>query len=347
MFDTLRNIPITEDTLIVKSCCLIGSIHSTKCLTTPLPIEILKPTVEWLLNYVQQSRNVGLCDALRAIQSLIKPIDAIDLIAPQLSSLQNLLLSLFKNPTYFSNSKSSKYECCLPNEIKLAAVQCLDVLLVKRIPIPENDVKEIFLVCIDLVYDKNIIEEVMESSYCLLIASALNVCKQIYLFYAIDLCYKNVGSVLGMAKAFMLYGLPDIAKVFPNKVNVSQQAIAEPKMSNSAANKGGKIPKKKKMRISIQSKMKDVKHNGEGGDEGADVSGIFFDLSDSGDAFNRFTTSDSDFSESEASRSVNYLQKLAKLRFSALTLIGAVAKVKKCKLFLLCLIKLIVLGGQN
>lgn len=66
---------------------------------------------------------------------------------------------------------------------------------------------------------------------------------------------ENLGKLLGAAKAYIHYGLPDIIQIRPQKVVISQQSLLEPVVI--PINKGGKVPKTRKLKTINKNKRAD------------------------------------------------------------------------------------------
>lgn len=333
VIEKLPTIPITEDTLIIKACCLIVAISNDHFIYTTLPVDSLKSIIEWLLKYLKQKQNIGVCDALQALQSLVKRNSENVLnCTEQITMLQSILVNFLQNP--MAVKKPENCDSCLPNEIKLAAINTLEALLAIQIELPIGQIEIMFPVILDILF-KAKLEEFGEGGYMRLITSTLNICKYLTLNYDKSLGGVYIGELIGASKAFMLYGLPDVPKMVPSKVMVSQQAIAEPQIIVNQ-HKGGKIPKSRKPKTLAKTKKTEsansaVEGTSKKGAENA-TSRFLYDFSEAIQPFNKGVTSESDFSESEQSRYKKDLQKQAKLRYAALTLIHAVAQVYNIKL---------------
>lgn len=70
LLESLKNIPVIDDTLVIKSCCLIVSLMNSQ--NIQLPRIILKETIIWLLKCLNHNFNIIICNVLNALQFLIK-----------------------------------------------------------------------------------------------------------------------------------------------------------------------------------------------------------------------------------------------------------------------------------
>lgn len=231
-----------------------------------------------------------------------------------MSANHGILMILLTNPTTL-HDKSLRYENCLPSEILLSTVSCLKTLLNSPIKINESELNEIMKQMHNLIF-KNSAAKFSEANYCILMASALNVCRQICIRDR-QICLKFIGENIGAAKAFMMFGLSDVDRSHPQKVNISQQTV-EPATFN--ANKGGKVPKARKPGTMFKGRKKGTKSNNT-----SIMEEPKFSASDN--EFNAYTTSDSDSNDpSRHKQSVEI-----KLRLNALSLIGVIGRLVDTK----------------
>ncbi|XP_055837462.1 HEAT repeat-containing protein 6 isoform X2 [Episyrphus balteatus] len=148
-----------------------------------------------------------------------------------------------------------------------------------------------------------------------------------------DWCDANIGELLGLSKAFMHHGIPGIPQVQAQKVHISQQSIVD-QGTMEANNRGGKVAKTRKPRTVNKNRKSDGKMKQNPNNDEAVLqlpSGSNLKVDFETPIFNK--TSDSDFSESEASRTRNERHKQAKLRLAAISLIGLIAKNVDRKIF--------------
>lgn len=241
-------------------------------------------------------------------------------IADELVAMdRGILMILLTNPSKL-HDKSLNYENCLPSEILLSTVSCLKTLLNAPIKINESELNEIVKQMHNLIF-KNVAGKFSETNYCILMASALNVCRQIC---ARDrqICLKFIGENIGAAKAFMMFGLSDVDQsVHPQKVNISQQTV-EPVSFN--ANKGGKVFKARKPGTMFKGRKK---RNVATNNRTSAIEDSNFIHASSDNEFNTYTTSDSDSTDPS-----HYKQSVEmKLRLNALSLIGVIGRIVDTK----------------
>ncbi len=229
---------------------------------------------------------------------------------------RGILMILLTNPTKL-HDKSLNYENCLPSEILLSTVSCLKTLLNSPVKINEAELNEIMRQMHNLIF-KNAAEKFSEANYCVLMASALNICRQICVRDR-PICSQFIGENIGAAKAFMMFGLSDVDhSVHPQKVNISQQTV-EPVTFN--ANKGGKVPKARKPGTMFKGRKKGKKPI-----KTSMIEESQFHVSSDNDV-NVYTTSDSDSTDpTRHKQSVEI-----KLRLNALSLIGAIGRLVDTK----------------
>lgn len=280
---------------------------------------------------MKQNRGVHVCDALRAVTAIIKSNAAVvkDIPENKLSDWLQVLLDLLKC-SWPQSENSLKYEICVPNQILMYVTCCLDTFL-SAAPLDNSDkqLNDIMAAILDIIY-KTLPIDFGEEYYCQLITSALNICGSISQMSP-NLCAQYTGEILGASKSFILFGIPDVPKTRPLKVNVSQQAISEPQISGPNTMKGGKMAKTRKVKRNGKGNQKPNIHTAEV-TEVTDVNKALllpqlFALDFGSTIPSFYKTSDSDFSESESSRANKHLQKQTKLRFAALALIGILGKV--------------------
>lgn len=298
-----------------------------------LSVETIIKTLDWLLKSIRYHRTIGLCESLRAIQSLCKANSAnLPLIsADKVKTLLILLIGLIENPNHLaSKSSADKYEGCIPNDIQLSSVLCLETVIQTASDPDVTQYADILRVVLQLLYA--IVPgsgDDCETGTCLLRTAALNICRLVCQRQR-SLCTANIGELLGAGRAFMMYGLPGAMVSNVCKINVSQQALAEPQMAETTANKGGKVARQRKSKPNVKPKKPNTPVKPK------DPTKYFVEIAsplDNVDCPVGFAiTSDSDFSESETCRQQQDLQKQTKLRLAALSLIGVLGQVVETKI---------------
>lgn len=332
-------LPLVEDTIIVKCSRLIGQLLDKNSIN--IPIELFCDSLRFSIAFINEHKFVGICDALRLMQALIKNHFKNDSIligneSKEIFQTTELLIQLITDPDAMEKSVSCHYDGYSVIEIKSSAIFCLETILTfyeklseisqhLEVPITNAIVKLIFSVRLD---------EISPRIYCNLMRVALNSCRYIG-FSNKEWCTENIGDILGACVSNMLFGLPDIVYQPPKRVQSSQQTIQDVTVGASAK-KGGKMVKSRKPRQTPQYKnRKNIKTNDsneKGGEHCDDLNEVhehgLFENQIEKFVISHFTTSDSDASDPETVRTGNNnREKEAKLRLAAISLIAIVAKV--------------------
>lgn len=249
-----------------------------------------------------------------------------------------LLINLINDPDAMEKSTSCHYDGYSVIEIKSSAVFCLETILTYYEKLPEiaqNCEASITLALLKLIYSVRL-ETVSERIYCNLMRSALSSCRFIG-FSNREWCTEHIGDILGACVSNMLFGLPDCVYQPPQRIQSSQQTIQDTNAAAGSAKKGGKLIKSRKPRQTPQYKNRKSGKSNEAtnaksgeNDETNDhfEHSTLFDNPSEKFEIGNFTTSDSDASDPETSRTGNNnREKEAKLRLAAISLIAIVAKV--------------------
>lgn len=337
----LNCIPLVEDTIIIK--CVRFVVQLLDKTPTNISVDVFRKTLSYSIQFIKEHKFVGICDALRLMQTLIKNHFKNDNItigdeSKELFQSTELLVSLIDDPESMQKSTSCHYDGYSSIEIKSSAVLCLETVLFiyEKLPeISQSLEQPITKAIIKLIYSVRL-EEVTERIYCNLMRAALNSCRFIG-FSNREWCTENIGDILGACISNMMFGLPNIVYQSAQRIQSSQQTIQDTNSAGTSSKKGGKLIKNRRPRQTPQYKnRKAVKSNDvnkEKSAENDDTNDHYehFNVLDPVDKFeiSNFTTSDSDASsDPETSRSGNNnREKEAKLRLSALSLIAIVAKV--------------------
>uniref|UniRef100_A0A1Q3FXF7 HEAT repeat-containing protein 6 n=1 Tax=Culex tarsalis TaxID=7177 RepID=A0A1Q3FXF7_CULTA len=335
LIESFVNIPTAEDTLIVKACCLIKTLVNRQKIT--LPANVAVGQISWLLKCLDRCFYQVVCEVLGTVQLLLRHCgEHVGVFAGVLvADGDGVLVRLLGDPDYKRVERGSgNCEWSSSGEIYLAAMTCLEAmleacedgaLLEKQLPLVGDAILGLaFRVKPDVL---------PEASFYSLVVSAFN-CLRLVAVQQEEWLGENLGQLLGLAKAYMMYGIPGINQLSPGKVMVSQQGVPEPQ--HIPMNKGGKVPKTRKTRTPAKA--------GKGGrNEAKRPTGSTWDEHSrqpysehslvlepapvaNYNSSNAYRTSDSDFSESESSRVQIDRQKLSKLRLSALTLISSITQ---------------------
>lgn len=347
-------LPLAEDTIIVKCSRLIVQLLDKTAAT--IANDVFRRALRYAINFINTHKFVGICDALRLMQALIKNHFKNDGILSQpggeadesnelLESIE-LLIQLITEPDAMKKSTSCHYDGYSIIEIELSAVLCLETILSVYEKLPELSTQlqqSISTALFQLIYSVRA-DEISERIYCNLMRATMNSCRYIG-FTNKDWCTEHIGTLLGACVNHMLYGLPDFVYQPPQRIQSSQQNLqdisAAAHGAGGATKKGGKLIKSRKPRQTPPFKNRknnktsndaaNGKSNGEkDGESNApyDHANVIFE--NPADRFEicHFTTSDSDASDPENGRTGNKKrEKEAKLRVAAISLIAIVAKV--------------------
>lgn len=331
-------LPLTEDTLIMKCARLIVQLLDKNAANIPIPL--FRGGVRYAIDFIKHHKFVGICDALRLMQALIKNYFRNDNVSvgeesSELYQSTELLVSLINDPDTMKKSTSCHYDGYSAIEIKSSAVFCLETILTyyEKLPDISQGLEEpITTAMLKLMYSVRL-EEVSERNYCNVMRAALNSCRFIG-FSNREWCTEHIGDILGACLSNMLFGLPDYTYQPPQRIQSSQQTIQDAAASSSAK-KGGKNVKSRKPRQTPQHKNRKLGKTTDATNKNGDIdmndpyahSTLFENPSEKFE-INHLTTSDSDASDPENARTGhNNREKEAKLRLAAISLIAIVAKV--------------------
>lgn len=344
---------MAEDTIIVK--CSRLNVQLLDKTATIISNESFCSALRYTINFINAHKFVGICDAIRLMQMLIKNHFKNDGIttngggsgdkereSTELLETIELLVRLIEDPNAMEKSTSCHYDGYSVTEIVLSAVLCLEATLCvyEKLPkfsqqLDESITKALF----KLIYSMHS-DEISERIYSNLMRATLNSCRYIG-FANRDWCTEHIGTLLGACVAHMLYGLPGVVHQSAQRIQSSQQNIQDTTAErNSATKKGGKLIKNRKPRQTPPfknrkgNKLSDTSNGKANCDndeskEPFEHENIAFD--NPADRFEicHFTTSDSDAaSDPESGRTGSKnREKDAKLRLAAVSLIAIVAKV--------------------
>lgn len=236
--------------------------------------------------------------------------------------------SLLRQP--IKVNKSLNYDNYSTIEIKLEIMLCLEVLT--NIPSQKSDDEkwnETFTLILDEIYNGNDLNEFSQQNYCAFITAANNCLRQLCAKNNL-LCEQYTGEILGIAKAFIHYGIPNVVTGKPQKILRSQQNLFEPNsIDNTDTVKGGKVAKTKKLRITNRKEnMKNSRQSKRHSDSEKHDKNIQSGAktNETYDFMSLTITSHSDFSESESTRERIDRNKATGLRLAAINLIGLIGQ---------------------
>ncbi|XP_059614918.1 HEAT repeat-containing protein 6 [Phlebotomus argentipes] len=319
-------ISASEDTLVVKACCLLVSLVKKQKIRVPPNLANLN--IFWLLRCLERNFCAVVCDALKALNVLfLENVNALEIPYDKLLSMdKGLLARLLKHPEMGNNS-DVKYEKNSEEDIFLRALSCVETLFVDYeeadavTKIPEEYIPKLGDIILTSLYKWDL-ETLEESIYSTFVRKILNILK-----YLADLHPKwlkdNLGEILGAARVFMVTGYVEEEWLKPQKVTPSQQILLEPQ--NPATNRGGKIMRTKK---SQKASKKAKKQKNE--DQNQFLKPYSYEsvtLLDPTEEPLAFPTSESELSDSAGGKfAPDIRQKKFRVRLAAIQLIGNVAK---------------------
>lgn len=263
--DILRvfpRIPLDEDTIIVKCCHLIVRLLNKN--PVYISIDSFRPLLEYLIQFIHKHKYVGVCDALRLMQAIIKnhfkrePLQ----LGPETKELlacAELLLNLI-NASHGSEIVRH-YDGDSNVEIKSSAILCLETILWVYEKIPEfADQYEDALTetLIKLIYSMRLDDFSNGDGFCMSMRSALDACRHMACENR-EWCKEHLDDILGACISHMLFGLPSIEYQPPKKVQPSQQTVIDKQSTN--LRKGGKLVKGRRPRQKPQNKHRKLKTN--------------------------------------------------------------------------------------
>lgn len=230
---------------------------------TVISDRVFRQSLAYLTAFVRQHKFVGVCDALRLMQVLIKNQNKNESAvmadaAAELREVIELLLELINDPNGMEKTRSCHYDGYTPIEIKSSAIFCLEAILscFDKVPaLAECDTVRgaISAVLFKLIYSIRL-DDGTRQNYCVLMRAALSACRHIG-FSNKAWCTERVGDILGACISNMMFGLPDYVYEPPQRVQSSQQSVHDSSHAAAAAGKrGGKQLKGRKPRQTPQYK---------------------------------------------------------------------------------------------
>lgn len=160
-------------------------------------------------------------------------------------------------------SSSCRYDGYSVAETKISVLFCLETILASwdKLPVLSSSTEmtiDITNVLFDLIYSI----DASDQKYCVIMKSALHSCHYIGMSNK-AWCTEHVGDILGACIVNMLFGLPGIPVLPPQRIQSAQQAIQNLNSTPSVVpKKGGKMVKGRKPRQTAQYKnRKNIKTN--------------------------------------------------------------------------------------
>lgn len=260
ILSVLPKIPLAEDTIIVKTSCLcVQLINKTP---TAIPDRVFRQSLDYLIAFIRQHKFVGVCDALRLMQVLIKNqnknessvmADASKLLRESIE----LLLELINDPNGMEKTQSCHYDGYSAIEIKSSSIFCLETIIACFDKVPELAECDVLRASITSIVFKLIysirLDDGTQQNYCVLMRAALSVCRHIGFSNKLW-CTEHIGDILGACISTMMFGLPNYVHELPQRVQSSQQTVHDASHSATAGKRGGKQVKGRKPRQTPQYK---------------------------------------------------------------------------------------------
>lgn len=260
ILNVFPKIALAEDTIIVKTSCLCVQLINKN--PTVIADRVFRQSLVYLVAFVRQHKSVGVCDALRLMQVLIKNqsknestqmADA----STELRESIELLLELVNDPNDMEKTHSCHYEGYSAIEIKSSSIFCLETILANFDKVPAladcDDLRaSITSVLFKAIYSIQL-DDGTRQNYCILMRAALSACRHIG-FSNKAWCTEHIGDILGACISNMMFGLPDYSYQMPQRVQSSQQTVHDSTHSTAAGKRGGKQVKGRKPRQTPQYK---------------------------------------------------------------------------------------------
>lgn len=125
--------------------------------------------------------------------------------------------------------------------------------------VPLENLDNIGNLILSILYDIDV-KNYSDINYYIMITSSIN-CLKFIAYQNNTWCTLKLGEILGVTKAFLMYGLPDTQITKPQKIVISQQAILDPQSVQQKTEL--KIMKPRKTRTSQQRQKKKKSENKE------------------------------------------------------------------------------------
>lgn len=260
ILSVLQKIPLAEDTIIVKTSCLCVQLINKN--TAAIPDHVFRQSLAYLIAFIRQHKFVGVCDALRLMQVLIKNQNKIESsvmaeASTQLRQSIELLLELINDPNDMEKTRSCHYDGYSAIEIKSSSIFCLETIIAcfDKVPaLADCDIlrASITSVVFKLIYSIRL-DDGTQANYCVLMRAALSACRHIGFSNKLW-CTEHIGDILGACISTMMFGLPNYVHEPPQRVQSSQQTVHDSSYSAAAGKRGGKQVKGRKPRQTPQYK---------------------------------------------------------------------------------------------
>lgn len=260
MLQALVHIPLTEDTIIVKCARYISQLMKKYTITMQPPL--FRQSLRYFVQFISANKFVGLCDALRLLQTLIKNnfkttenVPLTDDETVELLEICEILMQLINDPNSMQKTTSCIYDGDPAIEIKSSAAFCLEAILTfyERIPQLDMQKESITTVLMALIYSMRY-NEFADQNYSTLMRAALSSLRYIGVTDKVW-CTEYIGDLLGACLSSMLFGLEQFEYQPAHKLQSSQQAIQDTNRDRKLKT-GGKVIKQRKPRLTAPLKVR-------------------------------------------------------------------------------------------
>ncbi|XP_050093715.1 HEAT repeat-containing protein 6 [Anopheles aquasalis] len=262
LLESLVNIPPAEDSLVVKACFLLKTLVQRQ--RVALPETLANSLIDWLRKCLERCFYQVAYEVLGTMQIILRQAGNVSQFYDFLISRNGVLVNLLIDPDYRRSSDSKQpseqeqqqVDQCSRSELYLASMLCIESVL-RRIEKPCDESTQPYLsvvgdAVLNLMFTATA-EAFTEQAFYRLIKSAFACLSMIVTLDEIgEWKIAQLGRLIGVAKAYMMYGIPGVTKHTPQRIPVSQQGIPEPQQM--PISKGGKIARTRKTRTHPKNK---------------------------------------------------------------------------------------------
>uniref|UniRef100_A0A2M4CGA3 HEAT repeat-containing protein 6 n=1 Tax=Anopheles darlingi TaxID=43151 RepID=A0A2M4CGA3_ANODA len=321
LLESLVNIPPAEDSLVVKACFLLKTLVQRQRIV--LPESLAHSLISWLRKCLEQCFYQVAYEVLGTMQIILRQAGNVSQFYDFLISSNGVLVNVLIDPDY---RRSGSKQPSQQEQQQVDQCSRSDAVL-------------------NLMFTANA-EAFTEQAFYRLTKSAFACLSMIVTLDELgEWKIAQLGRLIGVAKAYMMYGIPGVNKHTPQRIHVSQQGIPEPQQM--PISKGGKIAKTRKTRThpkckkggsssaaaaGTRDKQQPPVDGGSGNRQPYSEASIVLEWSSQERPSDGsvYLTSDSEQSESENSSNPRShtleLHRNARIRHGALLLIGTLAQ---------------------
>ncbi|KAG5678450.1 hypothetical protein PVAND_008122 [Polypedilum vanderplanki] len=319
--ESLTKIQTTSgNNVIVKTCNLLKQLLNKQKISLPEPLS--NKIINWIIKtQSNKSSDIFVCEALDVLALLFKNNHRAALMNLDMMLANDGVLVCHLKMAISNQQQTIIVHDYTPQEIYRSILSCIESILMHLEE--ENDfeisyeyIDSIGKILIKFIYNFKQ-NEIHDNDFISIATLAINSLKFICQT-SLDFSTDHLGELLGITKAFMMYGLNDNIFYQPVKVHSSQQPIMD-LANNTSKNKKiiGLTTKSKK-----NSKLNASKKKSASAKSGSSKQNY---EQDNFNSFSIYRTSDSDFSDNEHNRELINRNKQSKLRLTAHTLVLVLA----------------------